>query len=175
MSKLPLFILNNFYVPSQKEKQFLIDKIVIPKIKFNNNNYGEHNVEFVDKLFNKIMYQKFINVSKQLLNNFTLHKNNNNKAYVYCTNKNDYHHVWHDHKNTCSINSVYYLKIPSEEKGQLEIEHEGNRFDFFPKENDFIIFPSYLKHAPKKPNTEEYRISINFELLCNEKTEDIFK
>jgi len=173
MNNLPLFVINNFYIPTQKEN--LIKEILTPKIKLNNNNYGEHNVEFINESFNKIMYKKFLDASKKLLNKFTLHKDNTYKAWVYCTNKNDYHEVWHDHKSTCSINSVYYLSIPNEEECQLKLEHNKNRFDFFPKENDFIIFPSYLKHAPKKPSTDEYRISINFELLCNEKTEDIFK
>ena len=175
MSKLPLFVINNFYIPTKKEKLNLIREIEKPKIKFNNNNFGEHNVEFTNKLFNKMMYKKFINISRKLLNKFTIHKDSNEKSFVYCINKHDYDNVWHDHKSTCSINSVYYLKIPNAEGGQLEVEYKGNRFDFFPKENDFIIFPSYLKHAPKKPETDEYRISINFELLCNEKTEDIFK
>ena len=174
MSRLPIFVLNNFYRPTKKEKESLIKQIEKPKNKFNDNDFGAHNVEFKNNKFNKKMYLKFLKVCKQILQPFTLHKNNNTKSFVYCINKFDYNHVWHNHSKTCTINSVYYLKVPKTKGNQLEMECNGTRFDFFPKENDFIIFPRYINHAPKKPESDEYRISINFELLCNEPAEKIF-
>ena len=34
--------------------------------------------------------------------------------------------------------------------------------------------PNYLKHAPRQPLSDEYRISINVEIICNEDPDDIF-
>ena len=115
-------------------------------------NIGSSSINFIQDMF-----------SKKLLNKFTLHKDNTYKAWVYCTNKNDYHEVWHDHKSTCSINSVYYLSIPNEEECQLKLEHNKNRFDFFPKENDFIIFPSYMMYGvpPNKTNRTRKALGVN--------------
>ena len=172
----PIILINDFINPSAQEKKDLIKQITAPKIKSNNNDGGAVNTS-VDYESNSLLdriYDKYVDTCHEVLKPFTLHHDTSNIAWTYCTNDQDTKHVWHNHTKSSTINSVYYLQIPHCEGNQLEIEYKGNRVDFHPRENDFLIFPNYINHAPMKPRSKEFRISINFELLCNEKAEDIF-
>ena len=172
----PVILLNNFMRPSAEEKTDLINQIIEPKIKLNNNRGGavSTQVEYESNSFLDKIYAKYIKTCQELLNPFTFHPDTAETAWTYCTNQDDTKHVWHNHIKSSTINSVYYLQIPHCEGNQLEIEYRGNRIDFHPREDDFLIFPNYINHAPMRPHSKEFRISINFEILCREKAEDIF-
>jgi len=173
---VPIILFENFIIPKENEKKYIVNDIEFRKKRNNDNNNGKNNVKVLCDYNNfiKKLYEKFILTSKKTLNTFSIHENNSEQAWTYCTNQDDIHHVWHNHINTSTINSVYYLQVPNCGGGQLEIQYKNKRFDFHPKEYDFIIFPDFLDHAPRRPYCKEYRISINLELLCNEDSEKIF-
>ena len=41
--------------------------------------------------------------------------------------------------------------------------------DYQPKPNELLIIPNYLVHDTAFHNTEEWRISLNFEIVTNNK------
>ena len=75
---------------------------------------------------------------------------------------------------TATINAVFYLQVPKSSGGQLDFKYQDKYIGFFPKENDLLIFPNFLNHAPKKSHSEDYRVSINQEIRCVESSEYIF-
>lgn len=172
----PIILIENFSVPTKEQKDFIVKSIVRKKEKNNDNNSGANNVKVTDDYDNfiKNTYNKFVSTSKEILNPFTISKNNSTQAWTYCTNQYDHIHVWHNHITTSTINSVYYLQVPNCGGGQLEIEYNNKRLDYLPKENDFIIFPNFINHAPRRPFCDQYRISINFEIACEENSKQIF-
>ena len=77
---------------------------------------------------------------------------------------------------TSTINSVYYLHIPKDMKGG-EIEFRSRRKDVLkitPKTNELYIFPNWMWHNPVNVESEEFRLSINLEIITKEKNRDIF-
>ena len=65
-------------------------------------------------------------------------------------------------------------KIPDEEKNGIDFKFNNKIMTYKPKPFDLIIFPNYLDHRPHGSETDKKRISINIELQCKEKAEDIF-
>jgi hypothetical protein len=90
------------------------------------------------------------------------------------SDKNNFKEVWHNHLNTSTINSVYYLNIPKNDHVTIDFELNGNFFTYKISNNDLIIFPNYLNHKPNRCYKSGYRISINMEIICNESSEYIF-
>ena len=174
--EFPLILFENYVIPTKEEKDFIISDIVSRKENYNDNNFGANNVEVVCDYNNflKKLYEKYVETCRQILNPFTIHESNIDMPWTYCTNQYDHIHAWHNHMKSSTINCVYYLQIPNCEGGQLEIEYDGKRLDFYPKEYDLIIFPNFLDHAPRRPYCDEYRISINLEIRCNEPSKYIF-
>jgi hypothetical protein len=77
---------------------------------------------------------------------------------------------WHNHIETSTINSVLYLK--TQNKG-IRFRHKNKKIHMLPKENDLLVFPSFLEHFPDVSKNKP-RITLNLELRCNETAESIF-
>lgn len=172
---IPALLFENFMKPSKKEKEVILEDIISKKIKTNNNEDGQHNYH-VEKDYNnflKKLYYKTVLTARKNLNQFT-DLEWNKKSFTYCTNIHDNNLVWHNHLLTSTINSVFYLKVPKSSGGQLEIKYEDKHIGFFPKENDLLIFPNFLNHAARKPESADYRVSINQEIKCVESSNYIF-
>lgn len=174
--ELPVILFENFKIPDEETKKKLIEKIIDIK-KNKGPSYVEAlsfpiKVDYNNFLFD--LYDEFIEISKKCLESFTISKDNIKRYWAYATNRFDPHYQWHDHIRTSTINGVYYLKIPEHVCSQLDFHYKDKFYRFSPKENDLLIMPNYLKHAPRQPLSDEYRISVNIEIVCNELADDIF-
>jgi hypothetical protein len=134
-------------------------------------NYGlnfEINSKYVQYLYNILL-----KICEKNLEKFTI-KDNNFKLWCYYTDDKFNETRWHAHTKTATINSVLYLTVPNNNKG-IDFKIKNNIINLRPKKFDLLIFPSYLEHYPHSSTTSEPRISLNLELMCKEKSKDIFK
>lgn len=115
------------------------------------------------------LYKIFIDCAKKILKPFTI-KDKNFKVWCYMTDSIYNETGWHNHKNSATINSVIYLKI--KDKG-ISFKKNNKQIYLKPNNGDMLIFPGSLDHKPK-PSTDDKRISINLELICNENEREIF-
>jgi len=137
--------------------------------RINLNEKISYNFELHSKYTN-YLYNIFYNISKINLNTFSL-KDVNFKMWAYVTDKEYNKSQWHNHKLTASINCVLYLK--TQKKG-ITFQYQNQKKHLVPKDNDMLIFPSFLDHLPDVSKTKP-RIALNLELRCNESIESIFK
>jgi len=109
----------------------------------------------------------------------------NDKSYL----KGD---TWHNHLKSCTINGVLYIKTIKgcglkycenideeiiENLNPEEYENGKNIQYIEPEDYDLLIFPDFISHRPVFPESKvgnDYRLSLNFELRCFEKSIDIF-
>ena len=115
------------------------------------------------------LYKIFIDCAKKILRPFTI-KDNNFKVWCYMTDNMYNDTGWHDHKKSATINSVIYLQI--QDKG-ISFKQGNEQIYFKPDNGDMLIFPASLNHN-LEPSTNDKRISLNLELLCNENEKEIF-
>ena len=115
------------------------------------------------------LYKIFIDCAKKILKPFTI-KDKNFKVWCYMTDNMYNDTGWHNHKKSATINSVIYLQI--QDKG-ISFKQDNEQIYFKPDNGDMLIFPSSLNHNPE-PSTNNKRISLNLELLCNENEKEIF-
>lgn len=137
--------------------------------RINLNEKISYNFELHSKYTN-YLYNIFYNISKINLNTFSL-KDVNFKMWAYVTDKEYNKSQWHNHNLTASINCVLYLK--TQKKG-ITFQYQNQKKHLLPKDNDMLIFPSFLDHLPDVSKTKP-RIALNLELRCNESVESIFK
>ena len=83
---------------------------------------------------------------------------------------------WHSHYRTARINLVYYLHIPKKMKGgQIQFKNrQGEILTLTPKNNQLLIFPGWMWHNTVNVESEELRLSINMEIICDKTMEEIF-
>lgn len=159
----------------EKVKNFYLDLLIEtieqrPRLELQDGN----NYYFKSKYTNEL-YDIFIPLCKKHLNNFTI-KSLNFGTWCCLSDKHFKINLdqWHNHKKTGTIIGVLYLKIPDEEKNGIDFKFNNKIITHKPKPFDLIIFPNYLDHRPHGSETDKKRISINIELECKEKAEDIF-
>ena len=100
---------------------------------------------------------------------------------TYVSNKDNYQvfaHT-HSHHDICTIKKlrmappnaswVYYLEVPNpcDMKLQFFDDNEEVIKEYLPVTDDLIIFDSNISHTPTKNNTENYRITLNADLLLS--------
>ena len=134
----------------------------VDKSTFNFQIFTKHH----DKL-----YSLFITSCKKNLKKFNI-KNIPTKLWSYFTDKT-YHggYVWHNHIKTCTICGVLYLETVKD--CGIEFEHDNKIIYIEPKNYDLLIFPGFLNHRPGV-SKDKKRVSINFEILCQESSNEIF-
>lgn len=149
-------------------KEELYSKIVEGTVKFKLNS--NVNVDW----FQQEVSNFFLSECKNIFGEITLSNRYTPKCYAFVYNKyfSNIGFVIHDHVNTATINGAYYLNVPEVEgnKGKITFHDDANSeiFSYQPKTFDFLIFPGWLKHRIHKIDSEEYRITINTEILCND-------
>tara|TARA_R100000388_G_scaffold57560_1_gene42514 strand:- start:132 stop:662 length:531 start_codon:yes stop_codon:yes gene_type:complete len=173
MKDFPIIRIDNFYDFSKGE-QSRTKNSVIKQIERDNWN---NNYRLKESKFTKKLYNKFVEACKKYYK-FTINdKYNKNYCWAVASNKHFIPSVnWHNHVMTSTINSVYYLHIPKDMKGG-EIEFRSRRKDVLkitPKTNELYIFPNWMWHNPVNVESEEFRLSINLEIITKEKNRDIF-
>ena len=98
---------------------------------------------------------------------------NSENLILKLTDKHDDNpnYPWHNHINTSTINGVLYLEtIP---KHGIKFKYDNKITYKEVKPYDLLIFPNFLDHVPIISKLKR-RISLNFELNCVEKSEEIF-
>jgi hypothetical protein len=170
---VPIILIENFLMPSKEDKNNILNSIFEAKKKHEQSEkkYYSYIVEHDYNNFLKKLYNNFLISCFKIFDNFEISKRNSSNCWAYCSNANDYNSYWHDHKRSSTINSVYYINIPKDSGGPLffRIPKNNNEFEiysYFPKNYDLIIFPDYLEHKPMPPSSDDYRICINMEIIC---------
>ena len=116
------------------------------------------------------LYDTFIEACEHIFGKLTISSNNRRNCWV-CVSDRYTNQSVHNHKDSAVINGVYYFSVPDIKSGKLRFYDEANLLlnEFQPTPNTLILFPNYLHHQPSNCDSDEYRISINMELLCEEK------
>jgi hypothetical protein len=183
---IPIILVENFLIPSQEDKNNVLNNIFEAKKKHEElNNYEKkyysYPIESDCNYFLKKLYNSYLAACFKIFGHFQISKRNNSNCWAYCSNVNDYNSYWHEHKKSSTINAVYYINIPKNSGGPLffRIPKSDNEFEIYsysPKNYDLIIFPNYLDHKPMPPSSDDYRICINMEIICeNDSSKNIFK
>ena len=173
MKDFPIIRIKDFY-NFKKGEHAKVRRNIINQIKRAewDNNYVIEKDKFAKKL-----YKKFLETAQEHLNPFTLRSNNRDNCYAVASNKDFIPSVnWHNHIMTSTINSVFYLNIPKDMKGgEIQFKNRsGNVLTLKPKNNQLLIFPGWMWHNPVNVESQELRLSINMEIITQEKMEDVF-
>lgn len=130
---------------------------------------GSNNFK-LDKKYNFVntVYEKFFQESTKLFGKLVLDPTNIKDGWAYINNKEFYKNGIHNHLNSSTINSVYYLNMPDETTGSINFFNDDHDiiYTHHPKEKELIIFPNYMLHEPCQSMTDEYRIAVNLEIKC---------
>ena len=168
-----------FFVPSDSEKDQLIMDVfhskslhdTKPQSPGANTNFQV--IKDENNICKKI-YQRFFETSEKIFGKITLDTKNSDACWSLCTNKDYWKSVPHHHIATSTINAVYYLQVPKvDEKycGEILLFDNEKWEPYQPEPYELIIMPNYLVHDTKFHNTEEWRISLNFEITCTNNIE----
>ena len=160
-SGLPLISIKNFFNIS-KHKEDLLNEI-LDQMK----NDGRQVKLKSNKVLSKI-YQNFLDYSQNRFGKLDIIKEP--EMWALCTNKDNWKSVVHNHIETSTINAVYYLNIPQlnyKNVGDIKLLHNNKWYNYTPSENELIIFPNYLTHDTEYNKTDDFRVSINMEIKCN--------
>lgn len=168
MCKLPIYIFNIGAHPERNiMSQGVINTHLQKEYTTGNNTQVITNKDLFDGL-----YQKMFDIADDLFGGVQLLENNKRTCWAYVTNKDFYRGGIHEHTRTSVVNSVYYLQVPetkSYREGGISFYNGEDQevFCYKPKVGDLLIFPNYLKHQPHQSHTEDFRIAINMEIMCN--------
>ena len=160
-SGLPLISIKNFFNIS-KYKNNLLNEILEQK-----SDGGRQFKLKSNKVLSKL-YQNFLEYSQNRFGKLDIIKEP--EVWALCTNKDNWKSVVHNHIETSTINAVYYLNIPQidyKNVGDIKLLHENKWYNYMPSENELIIFPNYLTHDTEYNKTDDFRVSINMEIKCN--------
>ena len=123
---------------------------------------------FLDRLYDQLLIK-----AQELFGPFTLADDNRRQPWAYVTNLAHYLGGIHEHRQTSTINAVYYLWVPETQ------QHRHGAICFYnddlvetyclkPSTGDLVVFPNYLLHQPLDCPTVDYRVSINLEIKTKE-------
>lgn len=89
-----------------------------------------------------------------------------NIIWCYRSCGDDYSSVFHDHTRTATINGVYYHQTNVGDGISFCLKNNSfdNIFTYYVEENELLIFPDYVRHAPIKPSGNRIRYSLNMEI-----------
>lgn len=172
---IPIILVENFLVPSEKDKKNILINIFKSKKKYDKSGkkpFYSYVIEEDYNFFLKNLYNEYVLTCFKIFGNIKISKKSRTTCWGYCSNSNDYNSYWHDHIKSSTINAVYYINIPPNSSGPLffRIPKNNNEYEIFsyhPKNYDLLIFPNYLEHKPIPPSSEEYRVCINMEIICD--------
>ena len=157
---------------TEKERESLYQIIIDEHHRLLSEKFSEYKVSkftfgIPSNYLTEKLYESFVASSQDLLGSFKISNKNSRQCWANVTRWGDFNE-WHNHINTSTINSVYYLSMPDKNSGQIFFRHEKKYFEFQPKEKNLIIFPNYLYHFPTCCKSEEYRIALNMEIICDD-------
>ena len=180
---------NIFSVPLYRDN-FNIDckKLIKEVLKEKKKNKGRMLSNFVgwqSDSFNKIKkpFEELFNLINLSVNNYqkVLQYTKNLKLCNYWFNVSPYGAFNRPHNHSpCCLSGVFYLSVPknsgnivfmNSNSGILDItfpnleiynQWTSSRYAHIPKQNDFLLFPSYAEHYVETNMNKKYRISMSF-------------
>ena len=113
----------------------------------------------VSKLYGKPVDGLKIHTYLSNKNNYVVNAHKHSKSFVY-NNKNN-------EMTSPDVSWTYYLQVPKTCNVKLKFFDDKMKCikEYFPVTDDLIIFDSKLYHTPTKNNAEEYRITLNGDIL----------
>jgi hypothetical protein len=166
---LPIY---SFILDINYDKEKLYDEIINDFKSKETQNFltsGSNNFKLNKKYdFVNIVYKKLLQESTKLFGELQLDPTNIKDGWAYINNKKFYKKGIHNHLNSSTINSVYYLTVPDTETGSINFFNGEHNiiYTHHPKEKELIIFPNYMLHEPCQSMTDIYRIAVNLEIKC---------
>ena len=116
------------------------------------------NIEYLKKQFKITLNGFWINMNM---------KNHFNIEHMHYNYQNKFSGIWYVQCGKGSGNLVFKGRddfVPVSQLDQYFDDDFTNEYEIEPKPNDFILFPSYLKHWVKPNLTETPRISVAFDI-----------
>lgn len=168
----PVYLIKNFYNPYLNKNKIINTVLKNKKYCNPSKGYNYPLLDDCDNFFFKL-YNRYYNLCKKKFK-FTKDLKNSSTCWAYVSDKNYFNEVWHDHVKTSTINSVYYLNIPNNDNATIDFRLNYKQYTYKINNYDLIIFPNYLQHKPHRCYKNDYRISINMEIMCNEPADQIF-
>lgn len=174
----PIFVWKNFEILNDNKRKELILTVLENKKRNHFESGGSFKIDQDDNYFFENLYLKFFKNTLEFFGGLNVLPNNSNICWSYSSNNVDHGPgMIHNHVNTSTINSVYYLNVPNSatiENGSIQFFLADKSFSYRPNNFDLIIFPNYLDHKINYLNDSEYRISINMEILCDNNPYELF-
>jgi len=173
--KLKIISIKNF------RKVNFANRVKINKvIEYNNKKYFPLTnglnfpiIEEDKELFFSELYSNFLDNSKKIFGDFNISSQNCDKCWCYRSNKKTKISFYHNHIKTSTINSVYYYQL-NKNDGIIFLDEDQNKFYYYPKVEELLIFPNYLVHRPMLSKHGKNRYSINMEILTEESSSELF-
>lgn len=113
------------------------------------------------------LYDRFVEACESYFEPFTVHPHSSRRCWAYVQNRDRHAPVWHDHLASCTINGVYYLRVP-DPTGELWLRRLERVYRVRPEEGWLYLFPRWLEHKPAPQQALEHRVSLNIELITRE-------
>ena len=161
-------LLETNYVVDPDIQQRMINTVLSQKNTA--NYYGGYTFHIKDEYEDfKNLYNYFLKSVETVTGPLIIAPRSKSWCWANVYNRHNFKTNLHDHIATCSINAIYYLKMPSKletGEGGLRIvdKHNNALLEYYPSEFDLIIMPSDTPHEPLYHSSNDYRISINMEL-----------
>lgn len=175
IDELPIYLVENFFTLNDVEKKKNIELAIDNKKYIDIFPKSGYNYPLIEDDYNfyALLYKKFYDLCAANFN-FTSHKDNKKVCWCYADNVNNSASKFHNHIKSSTINSVYYLNVPDEDSGHIEFLIDDKLLAYQPKNFDLLIFPNYMIHRPTQNKKEEWRISINMEIMAKENVNELF-
>jgi hypothetical protein len=143
-----------------------IPNILRDHSKFAYENGNSFPIEYLDNL-----YQSFFDVAVHEFGPFEISPRNIRTCWGYVINKDVYRGGIHHHIRSSTLNAVFYLHVPetvTEREGSISFYDDAQQevFTYKPVTGDLLVFPNYLFHQPHQSHTDEFRISVNMEIIA---------
>ena len=169
--------IKNFFPVNQNERLKINQEIEDNWKKYSESISG-YNFPILDyeSCFFDNLYNKFLDISKEIFGNFLISPKNKTTCWCYRSYGNTFDSIWHHHKNTSTINSVYYYQINSGDSISF-LDEKNSEFKSDLSEGELLIFPNHLIHKPNPPVKDilnRYRYSINMEIITEENSVELF-
>jgi hypothetical protein len=165
--------IKNFLVIDDAEREKLMQDVLRSREVHDNapNSYKVYKNFRVlsDSPFFKMLYDRTFNQCEAIFGKLEITEHNSTDCWSVATNKDYWASVPHDHTKTAIINTVYYLNVPKIDGKYVGtfryINKQDEWVDYQPEPFELLVMPAYLVHDNGYNDTEEWRISINMEII----------
>ena len=141
-----------------------VTRFSIDTFKKNYNPQLGYNVELKSSLVSTI-YNDFLNICGLNFDNVIIHQKNKQTMWAYVQNCEIGNSIWHNHKNSTTINAVWYPSVP-DKTGTLSIRDGAGETEIEVEEGYIYFWPYWMDHKPNlQKHSKDWRVSINIELL----------